>query len=59
MTDVLADQEARDRIARVHDQTLFVEAGAGSGKTSSLVSRVVNLVIGGADVTSIAAITFT
>ena len=59
MTDVLADQEARDRIARVHDLTLFVEAGAGSGKTSSLVSRVVNLVIGGADVTSIAAITFT
>lgn len=59
MTDVLADQDARDRIARVHDQTLFVEAGAGSGKTSSLVSRVVNLVIAGADVTSIAAITFT
>ena len=59
MNAPLADQAARDRIARVHDQTLFVEAGAGSGKTSSLVSRVVNLVIGGADVTSIAAITFT
>ncbi len=59
MRDVLTDQAARDRIARDHDQTLFVEAGAGSGKTSSLVSRVVNLVVGGADVTSIAAITFT
>ncbi len=59
MNAPLADQAARDRIARVHDQTLFVEAGAGSGKTSSLVSRVVNLVVGGADVTSIAAITFT
>ena len=59
MNAPLADQAARDRIARVHDETLFVEAGAGSGKTSSLVSRVVNLVVGGADVTSIAAITFT
>lgn len=59
MTDVLADQAARDRIASDHHETLFVEAGAGSGKTSSLVSRVVTLVIGGADVTSIAAITFT
>ncbi|MDZ7673715.1 MAG: UvrD-helicase domain-containing protein [Acidimicrobiales bacterium] len=58
MTD-LADQEARDRIAQVHDRTLFVEAGAGSGKTSSLVSRLVTLVVEGADVTSIAAITFT
>lgn len=58
MTDIV-DQEARRRIAEVHDATLFVEAGAGSGKTSSLVSRVVALVLAGADVTAVAAITFT
>src|SRR5690606_17522024 len=58
MTDIV-DQDARRRIAEDHDTTLFVEAGAGSGKTSSLVSRVVSLVLAGADVTSIAAITFT
>ncbi|MFP5322888.1 MAG: UvrD-helicase domain-containing protein [Acidimicrobiia bacterium] len=56
---MIADQDARRRIAEDHASTLFVEAGAGSGKTSSLVSRVVSLVLAGADVTSIAAITFT
>ena len=70
MSDVLADQDARDRIAGRHGHTLFVEAGAGSGKTSALVSRLVSLVVGdpggqgrtptpGVDVESIAAITFT
>jgi len=44
MTDVV-DQDARRRIAEDHGATLFVEAGAGSGKTSSLVSRVVSLVL--------------
>jgi len=53
------DDDARRRIAEDHDATLFVEAGAGSGKTSSLVSRVVSLVLAGAEVTSLAAITFT
>ncbi|HEU5081980.1 MAG TPA: UvrD-helicase domain-containing protein [Acidimicrobiales bacterium] len=58
MTGV-ADHDARRRIAEDHEATLFVEAGAGSGKTSSLVSRVVSLVLAGVDVTDIAAITFT
>ena len=38
------DQAARDRIADDLDTTLFVEAGAGSGKTTALVDRVVALV---------------
>ena len=58
MTDVV-DHHDRRRIAEEHGSTLFVEAGAGSGKTSSLVSRVVSLVLAGVDVTAIAAITFT
>ena len=42
------------------DETLFVEAGAGTGKTSQLVDRVVNLVVdGGVRAAPLAAITFT
>src|SRR5262249_16739267 len=39
--------------------TLFVEAGAGTGKTAALVSRVVGLVRAGVPMRAIAAITFT
>jgi ATP-dependent exoDNAse (exonuclease V) beta subunit len=54
------DQAARDRIADDLGSTLFVEAGAGSGKTRSLVARVVALVVTGtAELSAIAAITFT
>lgn len=55
------DQETRDLITRQGlGQTLFVEAGAGSGKTSALVERIVNLVIvEGVRLSSVAAITFT
>ena len=54
------DQAARDRIAADLDSTLFVEAGAGSGKTTALVDRVVALVTSGAaELANIAAITFT
>ena len=38
------DQDARDRIEHDLSATLFVEAGAGSGKTTALVRRVVALV---------------
>jgi ATP-dependent helicase/nuclease subunit A len=55
----LPDQAARDRIATDLDATLFVEAGAGSGKTRSLVDRVEALVRAGVEVRHIAAITFT
>ncbi len=58
--DALIDQQDRDVITGALDRTLFVEAGAGSGKTSSLVERIVNLVqVDGVPVTRIAAITFT
>ena len=55
----LADHPARDRIVTDLDSTLFVEAGAGSGKTRSLVDRVVALVDHGVAMRHIAAITFT
>jgi ATP-dependent helicase/nuclease subunit A len=56
----LPDAVARHRIATELDTNLLVEAGAGSGKTTALVSRMVALVRDGvADVTEIAAVTFT
>ena len=53
------DQPARDRIAADLGATLFVEAGAGTGKTSALVERIVSLVVSGVPVEHLAAITFT
>jgi len=56
----LADQAARDRIEQCLDETLFVEAGAGTGKTHQLVQRIVNLIASGdVQASEIAAITFT
>jgi len=57
--NTLVDQGERDTIANALGRTLFVEAGAGTGKTRSLVDRVVRvLATGRATATSIAAITF-
>ncbi len=53
------DQQARERVAADLDTTLFVEAGAGSGKTRSLVDRVESLLAAGVPMRHIAAITFT
>ena len=55
-----ADEEARRRIQHDLGMTLFVEASAGTGKTTSLVQRVTNLVAAGVTTLDrIAAITFT
>ena len=54
------DADVRNIIAGNLGETLFVEASAGTGKTSSLVRRVVNLIAtGSATLDRIAAITFT
>ncbi len=54
-----ADQSERDLVRTTLDRTLFVEAGAGSGKTRALVDRIEQLVLSGVEMESIAAITFT
>src|SRR5512135_574041 len=59
MSMLPTDHQARLAIASDLDATLFVEAGAGTGKTTSLVARVVSLVEQGSPIRSIAAITFT
>ena len=54
------DAAARAQIRDLHDATLFVEAGAGTGKTTALVNRVVALIARGrVGIRELAAITFT
>ena len=53
------DQISRDRIRSDIHSNFFVEAGAGSGKTSVLVDRMAAMVEGGMDINRICAITFT
>ncbi|MFN2431523.1 MAG: UvrD-helicase domain-containing protein [Gemmatimonadota bacterium] len=55
----LPDQESRRRIRDDLGTNLLVEAGAGSGKTSELVHRMLSLVEAGRPVERIAAVTFT
>ncbi|MEO8027098.1 MAG: UvrD-helicase domain-containing protein [Bryobacteraceae bacterium] len=55
-----ADAQARERIRTALDETLIVEASAGTGKTTELVNRVVALLGGGrAKIGNIVAVTFT
>jgi ATP-dependent helicase/nuclease subunit A len=54
------DQAARERISRDLDKTFLVEAGAGSGKTRSMVDRMIALIATGRSVIqTLAAVTFT
>jgi ATP-dependent exoDNAse (exonuclease V) beta subunit len=54
------DQTARDRIRFDLDTTLLVEAAAGTGKTTSLVGRMVELIATGrCEIGRLAAVTFT
>lgn len=56
----LPDQAARDRVESDTAATLFVEAGAGTGKTRALVRRLSTLLLeDGIPVDRLAAITFT
>ena len=56
----LFDADAREQIRSDTSSTLFVEAGAGSGKTHALVDRVTTLVLRDeVPLSTIAAVTFT
>ena len=56
----LVDHSERQRIRTSLDETLVVEAAAGTGKTSELVARLVNVLAEGrGTVQTIAALTFT
>ena len=53
------DDASRKRIVKELDRNFFVEASAGSGKTTSLVYRMVALIESGVPVEKICTITFT
>ncbi len=59
--DALPDQADRDAAATLLADNAFIEAGAGTGKSTTLVSRILNSITSPSlvPVTSIAAITFT
>ena len=57
---VLADAADRERIRTALDDTIVVEAAAGTGKTTELVARIVTLLASSkATVDQVAAVTFT
>src|SRR5262245_47626882 len=54
------DQHERDLIVRELDRTMLVEAAAGTGKTTSMIARMVALLAAGkCNVEALAAVTFT
>jgi len=60
MSAMLADQKDRDAIVSALDDTLVVEAAAGTGKTTELVRRIIRIIeTGRAEVREIVAVTFT
>ena len=59
MTNLEIDALSRNRIVRETDKNFLVEAGAGSGKTTMLVNRMVAMVEAGIPIDQICAITFT
>jgi exodeoxyribonuclease-5 len=58
-TRVLADDAARRAAMAIHDRSLLVEAGAGSGKTAVMAGRIAMMLAQGIAPKSIAAVTFT
>ncbi|MDQ3489107.1 MAG: UvrD-helicase domain-containing protein, partial [Acidobacteriota bacterium] len=61
ITTRLADHDAREAIAQALDETLVVEAAAGTGKTTELVKRILRILSTGRaeKVGNIVAVTFT
>ncbi len=56
----LSDQPQRDAIGTDLATTILVEAAAGTGKTTSMIERMVNLLAGGhLAIDTLAAVTFT
>lgn len=56
---VLRDDAARLTAIGVHDRSILVEAGAGSGKTAVMAGRIAAMLAEGIAPKSIAAVTFT
>ncbi|KFI25710.1 ATP-dependent endonuclease [Haematobacter missouriensis] len=59
VSKVLQDDGARRAAISLHDRSILVEAGAGSGKTAVMAGRIAAMLAEGVAPCSIAAVTFT
>ena len=59
MSKMLKDDGARRDAISLHDRSILVEAGAGSGKTAVMAGRIAAMLAEGVAPRSIAAVTFT
>ena len=59
VSKALRDDNARRAAISVHDRSILVEAGAGSGKTAVMAGRIAAMLAEGVAPKSIAAVTFT
>src|SRR5690606_24920733 len=59
VSKVLRDDGARRAAISLHDRSILVEAGAGSGKTAVMAGRIAAMLAEGVAPRSIAAVTFT
>jgi exodeoxyribonuclease-5 len=59
VSKVLKDDGARRDAISLHDRSILVEAGAGSGKTAVMAGRIAVMLAEGVSPRSIAAVTFT
>ncbi len=59
VSKVLKDDNARRDAISLHDRSILVEAGAGSGKTAVMAGRIAAMLAEGVAPRSIAAVTFT
>ena len=59
VSKVLKDDGARRNAISLHDRSILVEAGAGSGKTAVMAGRIAAMLAEGVAPRSIAAVTFT
>ncbi|MEM9407625.1 MAG: UvrD-helicase domain-containing protein [Acidobacteriota bacterium] len=59
-SETLVDQDARERVRSSLDESLLVEAAAGTGKTTELIRRLVGVLgTGRASIDEVVAVTFT
>ena len=57
---MLADQRERELILTALNETIVVEAAAGTGKTTEMVNRIISVLADGhAEIKQIVAVTFT
>jgi ATP-dependent helicase/nuclease subunit A len=54
------DEDLRELVRNTHNRSFAVRAGAGTGKTTLLIGKILSLILNeGADIEKIVAITFT